>query len=354
MPNFTSTFCSLLLAAAALFSMASPAHAIEAVPTKDLPKLADLPGVKRFTGSALVHRDDVAYDEVNFPTGKVTYANDKLTASKSVPRAGQRSLLVYVAPAGRSPLEVLRNYQQDLKAAGFTPLFECSDDACGEQSALTGGNNFNFANTLFSDKTYNAPRGSAHACAAGAEAAGFRYTVMDNPTKGETIAVMTWRPLVKGYAVSCPDEMENHTSVLVFRMQAKAMEAKMSTVTASEISQSLTTNGKVAIYGILFDSGKAEIKPESKPSIDEIGKLLKGDAQLKLHVVGHTDNQGGLEPNFDLSKRRAAAVKDMLVKQYGIATDRLTSNGVSYLAPVSTNGNDAGRGKNRRVELVLF
>ena len=157
MPNFTSTFCSLLLAAAALFSMANPAHAIEAVPTKDLPKLADLPGVKRFTGSALVHRDDVAYDEVNFPTGKVSYANDKLTASKSVPRAGQRSLLVYVAPAGRSPLEVLRNYQQDLKAAGFTPLFECADDACGEQSSLTGGNNFNFANTLFSDKTYNAP-----------------------------------------------------------------------------------------------------------------------------------------------------------------------------------------------------
>ena len=190
MPNFTSTFCSLLLAAAALLGAANPAHAIEAVPTKDLPKLADLPGVKRFTGSALVHRDDVAYDEVNFPTGKVTYANDKLTASKSVPRAGQRSLLVYVAPAGRSPLEVLRNYQQDLKAAGFTPLFECSDDACGEQSALTGGNNFNFANTLFSDKTYNAPRGSAHACAAGAEAAGFRYTVMDNPAKGETVALV--------------------------------------------------------------------------------------------------------------------------------------------------------------------
>ena len=70
--------------------------------------------------------------------------------------------------------------------------------------------------------------------------------------------------------------------------------------------------------------------------------------------MGHTDNQGGLESNFDLSKRRAAAVKDMLVKQYGIAADRLTANGVSYLAPVSTNGNDAGRGKNRRVELVLF
>ena len=119
MPNFTSTFCSLLLAAAALFSMASPAHAIEAVPTKDLPKLADLPGVKRFTGSVLVHRDDVAYDEVNFPTGKVSYANDKLTASKSVPRAGQRSLLVYVAPAGRSPQASSAHSNSGVKPAAF-------------------------------------------------------------------------------------------------------------------------------------------------------------------------------------------------------------------------------------------
>ena len=81
---------------------------------------------------------------------------------------------------------------------------------------------------------------------------------------------------------------------------------------------------------------------------------MKATPALKLHVVGHTDNAGGLEGNFDLSKRRAGAVKDALVKQYGIAADRLTANGVSYLAPVSTNGTDAGRAKNRRVELVLF
>ena len=71
-------------------------------------------------------------------------------------------------------------------------------------------------------------------------------------------------------------------------------------------------------------------------------------------MVGHTDNNGGLEPNFDLSKRQAAAAKDALAKQFGIAGERLTTNGVSYLAPVSTNTTDDGRAKNRRVELVLF
>ena len=345
-------FRRLLLAV--LLALALPVLAIDKVPTKDLPRLQDLPGIKRFADSALVFRDDVAFDEVAFPAGKVTYTGEKLSAAKSLAKAGQRSLLVYVAPAGRSPLEVLRNYQGDLKTAGFAPVYECEGDTCGAADAFTGSNNFNFANTLFKDAVYSTERSAAHVCAAGAQITGFRYSLMDNPTSGETVAVMTWRPLIKGYALPCPDAMEAHSSVAVFRVQAKAMEQKMATVSASEMTSQLTANGKVAIYGILFDSGKADIKPDSKASLDEIGKLMKSTPALKLHVVGHTDNAGGLEGNFDLSKRRAAAVKDALSKQYGIAADRLTANGVSYLAPVSTNGTDAGRAKNRRVELVLF
>jgi OOP family OmpA-OmpF porin len=92
------------LITAALLTLALPAWSIEKVPTQDLPTLQDLPGIKRFTDSALVFRNDVAFDEVAFPAGKVTYADDKLRAAKSVAKSGQRSLLVYVTPAGRSPL----------------------------------------------------------------------------------------------------------------------------------------------------------------------------------------------------------------------------------------------------------
>ena len=346
--------CLLIAALLALALPALPALGIEKVPTQDLPALQDLPGIKRFTDSALVFRNDVAYDEVAFPAGKVTFTDNKLTAAKSVAKSGQRSLLVYVTPAGRSPLEVLRNYQGSLKTSGFVPVFECEEDACGEASALTSSNNFNFANTLFKDALYLTQRSAAHVCAAGVQITGFRYALLDNPASGETVAVMTWRPLIKGYALPCPDAMEAHTSVAVFRVQAKAMEQKMATVSVSEMTSQLSANGKVAIYGILFDSAKADIKPESKASLDEIAKLMKATPALKLHVVGHTDNAGGLEGNFDLSKRRAGAVKDALVKQYAIGADRLTANGVSYLAPVSTNGTEAGRAKNRRVELVLF
>jgi outer membrane protein OmpA-like peptidoglycan-associated protein len=73
---------------------------------------------------------------------------------------------------------------------------------------------------------------------------------------------------------------------------------------------------------------------------------------LKLHVVGHTDNQGGLDHNLALSKQRADAVTAALTATYGIAAVRLTANGVAYLAPVASNAAEAGRAKNRRVELV--
>ena len=124
-------------------------------------------------------------------------------------------------------------------------------------------------------------------------------------------------------------------------------------MSASEIGKSLTTQGKVAIYGIYFDTGKADIKPDSKPSLDQIAAFLKAEPGVKLHVVGHTDSVGGFDSNLALSRRRAEAVAAALVKDYGVATGRLVGNGVASLAPVASNASEEGRAKNRRVELVL-
>ena len=82
--------------------------------------------------------------------------------------------------------------------------------------------------------------------------------------------------------------------------------------------------------------------------------LMKSQPQLKLHVVGHTDSQGSIESNFDLSKRRALAIRATLAAQYGVADTRTAAHGVAHLAPVASNNDDAGRAKNRRVELVPF
>jgi outer membrane protein OmpA-like peptidoglycan-associated protein len=121
---------------------------------------------------------------------------------------------------------------------------------------------------------------------------------------------------------------------------------------AAALAGDIRSAGHVAVYGINFDTSKAVVKPESKPALDEIAKVLKADAALKLKVVGHTDMVGGFEANMSLSQARAEAVVQALVGQYGIAAARLKGYGVGPLAPVATNDTDEGRAKNRRVELV--
>ncbi len=110
--------------------------------------------------------------------------------------------------------------------------------------------------------------------------------------------------------------------------------------------------GHAAIYGIYFDSGKADIKPESDATLKEIAKLLQADPALKLYVVGHTDNQGSLQSNMDRSRRRADAVTKQLTTKYAVSAARLSPQGDGPTAPVASNDTEEGRAKNRRVELV--
>jgi OmpA-OmpF porin, OOP family len=121
---------------------------------------------------------------------------------------------------------------------------------------------------------------------------------------------------------------------------------------AAEMSNGLTNSGHSVVNGILFDTGKADIKPESAPALEEVVKLLKQNAAMKVYVVGHTDNVGALAGNLDLSKRRAAAVVQMLTTKYGVAAGRLQSFGNGPYAPLASNDDEAGRTLNRRVELV--
>ncbi len=121
---------------------------------------------------------------------------------------------------------------------------------------------------------------------------------------------------------------------------------------ADALLEGLKTTGHVAVYGIYFDTGKSDIKPESDKAISEVAKLLKKEGGLKLYVVGHTDNVGALDANMKLSQSRAEAVLQSLVRMHGIAASRLKSFGNGPYAPVATNDTDDGRARNRRVELV--
>ena len=121
---------------------------------------------------------------------------------------------------------------------------------------------------------------------------------------------------------------------------------------AEAMGNDINSTGRVLIYGIYFDTGKSEIKPESDAAIAEIAKLLENDTALNVYVVGHTDNAGSFDFNMKLSKDRANSVAGALSAKHGIAAARLKAYGVSSLAPVASNDTEDGKAKNRRVELV--
>ncbi len=120
---------------------------------------------------------------------------------------------------------------------------------------------------------------------------------------------------------------------------------------AKELEQKLEQQEKVRIYGIYFDFASAQIKPQSKPTLDEIAAVMNAHPDWKLNVGGHTDNVGGDAFNLQLSQQRAEAVKATLVSQYGISADRLMTAGYGASSPVETNDTMEGRARNRRVEL---
>jgi OOP family OmpA-OmpF porin len=122
--------------------------------------------------------------------------------------------------------------------------------------------------------------------------------------------------------------------------------------TAGDLAEALKTKGSIAVHNILFDTGKATIKPESAGALATIADVLKGDAALKLEIQGHTDNVGAAAANLKLSQDRAAAVKAYLVQTGGIAAARLTTAGLGDTKPIGDNKTDEGRAQNRRVELV--
>ena len=118
------------------------------------------------------------------------------------------------------------------------------------------------------------------------------------------------------------------------------------------LEKQLTEQKRAVTYGIYFDFNKDTLKPESEPVLKEIAETMTHNPDWKLTVEGHTDNIGGDPYNLDLSKRRAAAVKQALITEYNIAGDRLLTNGFGASRAVAPNDTLEGRARNRRVELV--
>jgi OmpA-OmpF porin, OOP family len=114
----------------------------------------------------------------------------------------------------------------------------------------------------------------------------------------------------------------------------------------------LIEEGKFATTGILFDVNAATIKPESNGVLKEIADVLQKSPDVKVKIVGHTDSDGSDAVNLELSKKRAAAVKEALAKDFGIDISRMENDGKGETVPAGDNKTKEGKAQNRRVEFI--
>lgn len=310
---------------------------VGAVQAADVEGSSDHPLVGRYEGSEIVGYEVTDYDEAALLEGPFSpLSTTGGTGFKTI--EGKITLIYYTLPQGRSTLEVLRNYEASLKSKGFAIAFTCatSNGSCFESGQPEAGYLLGEAvgdplrvPKLVDDYVHNWFQ------------EGGRYLLgrLDRP-EGAVYAALYF------------GESNRGTAAVVRVVETKEMETdKIQFVTASQMASQIETTGKVALYGILFDFDKDVIKPESKPTLDEIAFLLSARPELRLNIVGHTDNQGSADYNLDLSQRRAASVAAALAAQYGVAPDRLAAGGAGMTQPVDTNDTEEGRAKNRRVEL---
>lgn len=119
------------------------------------------------------------------------------------------------------------------------------------------------------------------------------------------------------------------------------------------LGTALQRDGRAVLHGISFASGSVELADSNGPALTRLAALLEDQPEVQLLIVGHSDNEGSLAANINLSRDRAAAVRSAMIAEFGVAPDRLEAAGAGFLAPLAPNTTDEGRMLNRRVEIVL-
>ena len=248
--------------------------------TRDVAGAKDYPGIGRFGGSVIT-----GYQVKDFDAARMQGAAFKDGKPADARRLeGRITRIAYRTNPGPSILEVSRNFETQLAKAGFETLLACDVDACG--------------GIPFSEAIDALPipqmwvDGFNYRYFAGRKVDGGRET----------------------YASVIVSENNREIYAQLVVAELGAIENKM--VDAAAMAKGLGEAGHIALYGIYFDTDKAVVKPESRPTLEQIAKLLAGQPQLNVFIVGHTDNQGAYDYNLDLSRRRAEAVAAELVKNF--------------------------------------
>lgn len=341
---------SALLIGIFILALATPSFAadLKGEMTKDAPGAGDSSLIGRFEGSLILGQQQKAFDELKIPTGP---EKDR-TLTMSVAPQGKVTRTLYLAPTERATLEVATVYENALKGQGFEVVYRCGKEECGGnfKDLMYGSNERLIANAAYGQPP--APRASLVKGAL-EYVRDIRYFAAKKATAGGDVWVSVYAAVQTGGSNGdVSTALTGTTQALVEIVEPKASDAKIVTIQAEEIKKGIGTEGRVAFYGVYFDFDKATLKPESEPQLAEMAKFLQANPTLKIYIVGHTDNKGGLDYNQKLSEGRAQAVVTALAQKYAIDLSRMVARGVASLAPMASNVTEEGRAKNRRVEMV--
>ena len=303
--------------------------------TDDVAGAADVPYLTRMPDAVIEHHEHQRFATYRVPVGPLEHVEE--TGGKAFAEvlevAGEVTRVQYSLPVDQNPRFVHANYLQALEEGGYTVLFA----GCGREELGQNGEEWWFylhgdergLNPVAGDAI--APRGD-HPC----------YIAARKRLGGRDVYAVV-------YVVDRPGDWD-FTLASVDIVETTPAETGL--VSVDQLAEDLRVHGHVAVRGIYFDSGRAQVKDASRPALARVAKLLADRPDLALHVVGHTDDVGGLGFNLDLSRERAEAVVAALAEDHAITPGRLHPHGVGPLAPVASNATEAGRAQNRRVELV--
>lgn len=321
--NFLIVLLITILVAPNLFSQENQRD-------KDVEGSKDFPLLTRFPGAVIEYYKELRFGLLTLPVSK--YQPDDQSFQKTIKGEGKVTRIQYSVPKENNPYFVYKTYLNALTKANHDILFSAyNKDELGLDSYdfwffLYGGESG--LNPLADPA--RSPRGNNYCLITS------KYVEEDRITY---------------LLISAVDNNDwNFTLITIDAVEVQPLETGL--VTAKFMQENIASRGHVAIYGIYFDTGKYDIKPESDKALQEIANFLKANTENKYYVVGHTDNVGEFQNNMTLSENRAKAVVEQLVSKYEVNETQLKAYGFSSLAPVSTNSTDTGRAKNRRVEIV--
>ncbi|MDF3414697.1 OmpA family protein [Sulfitobacter sp. M57] len=287
----------------------------------------DLPATARQTVERNTGPDVYEAPVAVFSAGEVA----TVTLEGDVQRAAWR-----LDSPGLTPFQVMRPLREQLRAAGFEIALDC-------QAVTCGGFDFRFATeTLPGPNMYVNIRA-------------FQFVTGLRLVEGdlrEAVTILASTSATSAYVqiIRAGTAAKDTLSVT----SKAALPVGTADGGADDLATVLLARGHKVLNDLDFASGNSALGEGPFESLTSLADFLRGNPELRVALVGHTDTVGGLEANIAVSRARARAVRQRLIDAYGVDAARLDAEGVGYLTPIASNLEDAGREVNRRVEVVLL